>query len=67
MNRDERLITELLRRAIRRTVEDEFAAFARWIGRQPIYVRGFWNHVGSFSDMEGQSDQYEVSESEGDP
>ncbi|KAJ7473968.1 hypothetical protein FB451DRAFT_1466423, partial [Mycena latifolia] len=40
LQRDERetqirLITQLSKRAIRTTVEDEFAAFARWIGRKP--------------------------------
>ncbi|KAJ7623066.1 hypothetical protein DFH06DRAFT_759446 [Mycena polygramma] len=60
----ERLITELSRRAIQPTVEDEFEAFARWVGRQPIFVRRFYNHVGSFDHMKGQREQYKVAESD---
>ncbi|KAJ6571755.1 hypothetical protein B0H19DRAFT_667327 [Mycena capillaripes] len=36
-----RIITNLSRRAIRAQVDDEFAAFARWVGRQPIYTHQF--------------------------
>ncbi|KAJ7193424.1 hypothetical protein GGX14DRAFT_546277 [Mycena pura] len=36
-----RLWTQLSKRAIRTVVEDEFAAFARWVGRKPIFVDRF--------------------------
>ncbi|KAJ6493336.1 hypothetical protein C8R45DRAFT_989494 [Mycena sanguinolenta] len=51
-----RLITQLSKRAIRSTVDDEFEAFARWIGRQPIFVQYFWKTVDD--EIEGQEEQY---------
>ncbi|KAJ7224957.1 hypothetical protein B0H12DRAFT_1267871 [Mycena haematopus] len=62
-----RLVTQLSKRAIRTTVEDEFDAFARWIGRQPIFVNRFFNGSVEIPDMEGQEEQYtaEYEESEG--
>jgi hypothetical protein len=32
------LVTQLSKRAIRKTPEDEFASFARWVGRVPIRI-----------------------------
>ncbi|KAF7350618.1 hypothetical protein MSAN_01621900 [Mycena sanguinolenta] len=40
--KEKRLITQLSKRAIRSTIDDEFEAFARWIGRQPIFVKYFF-------------------------
>ncbi|KAJ7205208.1 hypothetical protein GGX14DRAFT_645057 [Mycena pura] len=34
-----RLVTQLSKRAITTEVEDEYAAFARWIGRKPIFIQ----------------------------
>ncbi|KAJ7633856.1 hypothetical protein DFH06DRAFT_1479447 [Mycena polygramma] len=62
--RKERLITELSAWAMQPTVEDEFEAFARWVGRQPIFVRRFYDHVGSFDHMKGQKEQYKVADSD---
>ncbi|KAJ7447582.1 hypothetical protein B0H11DRAFT_2082665 [Mycena galericulata] len=53
-----RLVTQLSKRAIRSTVEDEFGAFARWIGRQPIFVDRFFNQNTEQEMIEGQEDQY---------
>ncbi|KAJ7263594.1 hypothetical protein B0H12DRAFT_1268045 [Mycena haematopus] len=53
-----RLVTQLSKRAIRSTVEDEFDAFARWIGRQPIFVDKFFNRSVEIEEMEGQEEQY---------
>ncbi|KAF7329112.1 hypothetical protein MKEN_00171700 [Mycena kentingensis (nom. inval.)] len=38
-----RLVSQLSRRVIDPEVEDEFAAFARWIGRRPIFTGYFYN------------------------
>jgi hypothetical protein len=51
-----RLLTQLSKRAIRPTVEDEFDAFARWVGRRPISVDRFYNHVVQFDNMEDDAD-----------
>ncbi|KAF7350627.1 hypothetical protein MSAN_01622900 [Mycena sanguinolenta] len=53
-----RLMTQLSNRAIRSTVEDEFDAFARWIGRQPIFVDRFFNRRVELEQIDGQEDQY---------
>ena len=47
-----RLITQLSKRAIRMSVEDEFDAFARWIGRKPIFVDKFFNESISLRTMD---------------
>ncbi|KAF8214866.1 hypothetical protein K438DRAFT_1749937 [Mycena galopus ATCC 62051] len=39
-------------------LEDEFDAFARWIGRQPIFVDRFFNGSVQIENMEGQDEQY---------
>ncbi|KAJ7128820.1 hypothetical protein C8R43DRAFT_1210328 [Mycena crocata] len=39
-----RLITQLSRRAIQPTVDDESGAFARWIGWRPIFVNRFYTN-----------------------
>ncbi|KAJ7611561.1 hypothetical protein DFH06DRAFT_1244477 [Mycena polygramma] len=56
-----RLMTQLSKRAIRPTVEDEFDAFARWVGRKPIFVDRFYNHAVELEEIEGQR-----SDGEGD-
>ncbi|KAJ7744118.1 hypothetical protein B0H16DRAFT_1422572 [Mycena metata] len=53
-SQETRLLTQLSKRAIRPAVEDEFAAFARWVGRQPIFVDRFYNHAVSIEEIEGQ-------------
>ncbi|KAJ7452656.1 hypothetical protein FB451DRAFT_1100774 [Mycena latifolia] len=50
---DLRLITQLSKRAIRPTVEDELAAFARWVGRRPIFVDWFYNRADNL-DTRGE-------------
>ncbi|KAJ6605372.1 hypothetical protein DFH09DRAFT_1269645 [Mycena vulgaris] len=65
LQRDERetqirLVTQLSKRAIRTTVEDEFDAFARWVGRKPIAVTKFFNDsvkLRTMDDHGGGSDQ----------
>ncbi|KAJ7760854.1 hypothetical protein DFH07DRAFT_1021319 [Mycena maculata] len=64
--KDMRLITQLSERAIQSTVEDEFDVFARWIGRQPIFVDRFFNSSVQIENMEGQEDQYTTKYSMGD-
>ncbi|KAJ7159730.1 hypothetical protein C8R46DRAFT_1194962 [Mycena filopes] len=63
-HQNSRLILEISRRAP--VVEDEFEAFARWIGRQPIFVRQFFNHVSQFGRMRGQLAQYRRDSEESD-
>jgi hypothetical protein len=53
-----RLASQLSKRAIRATVEDEFDAFARWIGRQPLFVHRFYNQVVAMDTVGGQDEQY---------
>ncbi|KAF7362639.1 hypothetical protein MVEN_00613000 [Mycena venus] len=53
-----RLVTQLSKRAIRSSVEDEFDAFARWIGRQPIFVDRFYASGVELEHIEGQEEQY---------
>ncbi|KAJ7110779.1 hypothetical protein C8R43DRAFT_1243019 [Mycena crocata] len=52
---DVRLLSNLSKRAIRPTVEDEFDAFARWVGRRPIFVDQFFNRSVylEFMNMQG--------------
>ncbi|KAJ6605401.1 hypothetical protein DFH09DRAFT_1300132 [Mycena vulgaris] len=58
-----RLRTQLSKRAIQATVDDEFGAFARWVGRRPIWVDRFYNHAVYFEEIEGQlSDEDEEDE-----
>ncbi|KAJ6608850.1 hypothetical protein B0H10DRAFT_2226452 [Mycena sp. CBHHK59/15] len=58
-----RLTTQLSKRAIRPTIEDEFDAFARWIGRRPIFVRRFYNHAVEFDHIGTQGpDDYHINE-----
>ncbi|KAJ6605414.1 hypothetical protein DFH09DRAFT_1300148 [Mycena vulgaris] len=55
-----RLRTQLFKRAIRATVDDEFSAFARRVGRRTIWVNRFYNHEVYFEEIEGQlSDENE--------
>ncbi|KAJ7016580.1 hypothetical protein C8F04DRAFT_1281023 [Mycena alexandri] len=56
-----RLLTQVSKRAIRPAIEDEFDAFARWVGRQPIFVDKFYNHTVSLDRIEGQ-----ISDEEGE-
>ncbi|KAJ6605404.1 hypothetical protein DFH09DRAFT_1067677 [Mycena vulgaris] len=51
---DIRLLTHLSKRAIRPTIEDEFAAFARWVGRKPIFVDRFFNGAAALEGIKGQ-------------
>ncbi|KAJ7193423.1 hypothetical protein GGX14DRAFT_588656 [Mycena pura] len=44
-----RLCTQLSKRVIRTLVEDELAAFARWVGRKPIFVA--WFYKGGFDNL----------------
>ncbi|KAJ7885507.1 hypothetical protein B0H14DRAFT_2563838 [Mycena olivaceomarginata] len=57
-SKDVRLASQLSKRAIRATVEDEFDAFARWIGRQPLFVHRFYNQVVAMDTVGGQDEQY---------
>ncbi|KAJ6505774.1 hypothetical protein C8R47DRAFT_1315955 [Mycena vitilis] len=59
-----RLMTQLSKRAIRSTVDDEFDAFARWVGRRPIFVDRFYNHAAELEVIEGQIDGPEVEDDE---
>ncbi|KAJ7128823.1 hypothetical protein C8R43DRAFT_1074699 [Mycena crocata] len=58
---DLRLVSNLSKRAIRPTVEDEFDAFARWVGRRPIFVDMFFNEsVALYSiDLNGDTSDEE--------
>lgn len=53
-NIHKRLITQLSRRAhavsSEKNDKDEFAAFARWIGRKPISVDQFFRWGGDYED-----------------
>ncbi|KAJ7065687.1 hypothetical protein C8F01DRAFT_751051 [Mycena amicta] len=43
-----RLVSLLSRRAIVTQVEDEFAAFARWVGRKPMYISWFSGYLDAY-------------------
>ncbi|KAJ7623036.1 hypothetical protein DFH06DRAFT_1104714 [Mycena polygramma] len=59
-----RLMTQLSKRAIRPTIEDEFDAFARWVGRRPIFVDRFYNHAVELEVIGGQIEGAEDEEDE---
>ncbi|KAK7057988.1 hypothetical protein R3P38DRAFT_3253024 [Favolaschia claudopus] len=61
-----RLLTQLSKRAIRSTIEDEFDAFARWIGRQPIFVDRFYNSAVELEEIDGQEEQYTAKDGRDD-
>jgi hypothetical protein len=46
-----RLVTQLSKRAISPIVEDEFDAFARWIGRKPVFINKFFNEKVNFETI----------------
>ncbi|KAF7305479.1 hypothetical protein HMN09_00800700 [Mycena chlorophos] len=42
-----RLVTNLSRRVINPEVDDEFSAFARWVGRRPVFFEEFYRDTGN--------------------
>ncbi|KAJ7159751.1 hypothetical protein C8R46DRAFT_1194970 [Mycena filopes] len=50
-----RLLTQLSKRAVRPVIEDEFDAFARWVGRRPVFVDRFYTNSVELEEIEGQS------------
>jgi hypothetical protein len=44
-SRADRLVTQLSKRAIRRSPEDEYIAFARWVGKVPIPIGFSYSQV----------------------
>ncbi|KAJ7473946.1 hypothetical protein FB451DRAFT_1466358 [Mycena latifolia] len=63
-DQETRLLTQLSKRAIRPTVDDEFAAFARWIGRRPIFVDRFYNQRVHLDEIQGQGSEDEKESDE---
>ncbi|KAF7296333.1 hypothetical protein HMN09_01103300 [Mycena chlorophos] len=56
-----RLVSLLSRRAIVSQVENEFEAFARWVGRKPMYISWFSGYVGD----DGYGEAYMGTDDEG--
>ncbi|KAJ7058769.1 hypothetical protein C8F01DRAFT_281773 [Mycena amicta] len=61
-----RLVSLLSKRAIVQEVEDEFEAFARWIGRKPMYMEAFYKGDDNLVDGEGEGEGGNDEDDEGD-
>ncbi|KAJ7164504.1 hypothetical protein C8R46DRAFT_1099739 [Mycena filopes] len=52
--KETRLLTQLSKRAVRPVIEDEFDAFARWVGRRPVFLERFYNSWVRLDEIDGQ-------------